>query len=137
MAMKMSQSKHDLATPAEEGASPCDASTYSATSRQIDILENNFKFYHAWTPNSFEEFESGFTQRGADSKDASSANTECIGSIGAAKSKFVVNSIIVRALASFTSNESSRSSLAVFFSAFGPVSRVDFITDKHSKETIG
>lgn len=137
MAMKMSKSKHEMFTPAEEGVSPCNTSTYSATSRQIDILENNFKFYHAWTPNSFEELECGFTRRGADYKDASNAKSECIGSNGADKSNFVVNSILVMDHPSFTSNERSTSSLADFFSAFGMVTNVEFIVDNHTKETIG
>ncbi|KAL3781906.1 hypothetical protein HJC23_004091 [Cyclotella cryptica] len=135
----MSGPKHEISTIAEERASPCSSSRCSATPRQIDVLENNFKFYHAWTPHSFEELESSSTQREADSTDSSNANTECICGDGTAKSKSVADSILVMALPSISSDGRSigSSSLSAFFSAFGPVSRVDFTTDKQTKETIG
>ncbi|KAL3776174.1 hypothetical protein ACHAWO_005575 [Cyclotella atomus] len=97
--------------PCPKGSSGCN----NPTSNQIDILENNFKFYHAWTPTTFEEHEQSYS-----SVKVNSSRNE------------TTNSILVSGLPDAAQQNCSESNLSEFFSAFGPVIGVEIAIIRQS-----
>ena len=91
-------------------------------SEQLDILDNNFNFYHPWTLNSFELHDDCFIRGGAIS---SNVETQDI----------FARSIMVSGFSSNTTNELNEQTLSDFFSAFGSVSNVKISSDEQSDET--
>eukprot|EP00956_Cyclotella_meneghiniana_P007947 scaffold10567_cov70-Cyclotella_meneghiniana.AAC.1 len=74
---------------------------------QLNILQSNFRFYHAWTPSSFEEYERPL---GRDNDTA-----------GGSESNQAADSIVVSGISSMTRDDFGEQSIRDFFSAFGSV----------------
>ena len=85
-------------------------------SEQLDILENNFKFYHAWTPNSFEGYDDGYIGSGTSSSNVGAPD-------------ILARSIVVSDFPSNAMNELNEQTVSEFFSAFGSVVNVKISSD--------
>lgn len=100
------------------------------TEQQISILENNFQFFQAWSPNAFEEFEYSFSDLGR----VQLSNLNC--DVEGSKANSVAQSAIVVSRFQFSTEESEciEGKLSEFFSAFGTVVTVTAISGAEEDE---